>query len=79
MTLEERFKIHERNIQMIERTNIPYEAYDNSQTEETGIAFPIANSEYLLLMHMSTQDKETQTTYGYQFFTRKDLARDGWK
>ena len=79
MTLEERFEKHKRNIAMLERINIPYEVYDNSAKGETGIALPIEGSDYLLLMHMSTRENETITAYGYQFYQRNELAKDGWK
>lgn len=71
--------MHRNNIEMLERIKIPYEVYDNSAAEETGVALPIEGSNYLLLMHTSTRDKETITCYGYQFFTREELAKDGWK
>lgn len=79
MTLEQRTEMHRDNIKMIERANIPFEVYDNSIDGKTGIAFPIEGSNYLLLMHTSTRDIETTTCYGYQFLTREELTRDGWK
>lgn len=79
MILEERFEKHKRNIAMLERIQIPYEVYDHSATEETGVAFPIEGSDYLLLMHMSTSDIDTLNCYGFQFYKREDLAKDGWK
>lgn len=79
MTLEERYEKHKRNIAMLERVNIPYEVYDNSAKGETGIALPIEGSDYLLVFYMPTRDIETQTCYGFQFFKREELAKDGWK